>query len=183
MLDIVLDEVATAGIRWPRLRTSSGTPFETLSEDELRTTRHPERRYLTVSFTQLRGLGPVPIVFRPWKCASWSTPSSRRSATPSSPPAALGEASGDSVLGIYGAPAIFADHPLRAIRAVCDQMHRSAQLRPAFIVGMKGFRRALAGYGLATPWSAPWVIPPPAALPPSGTLWISPSVCPSWAAR
>ncbi len=133
VLDIVLDEVTTAESIGRELRTSSGTPFETLSEDELRTTRHPERRYLTVSFTQLRGLGPVtdrlpPMEVRLMVNSFVEEVCDAVFATGCT----VGETSGDSVLGIYGAPRYFADHPLRAIRAVCDQMHRSAQLHSGF---------------------------------------------------
>ncbi|HRJ73674.1 MAG TPA: PAS domain-containing protein, partial [Terrimicrobiaceae bacterium] len=59
VLDIVLDEVTTADSIGREIRDSSGTPFDSLSEDELRTARHPERRYLTISHTQLRGLSQV----------------------------------------------------------------------------------------------------------------------------
>ena len=33
-----------------------------------------------------------------------------------------------TVLGVYGAPRYYADHPLRAILAACDQIERTAQL-------------------------------------------------------
>ena len=36
----------------------------------------------------------------------------------------VGETSRDAVLGIYGAPRYYADHPLRAILAACDQIQK-----------------------------------------------------------
>ena len=40
----------------------------------------------------------------------------------------VGETARDTVLGIYGAPRYYADHPLRAILAACEQIQRTAQL-------------------------------------------------------
>ena len=55
-LDIVLDEIGTAGPVASELREASGTPLDSLTEDELRTIRHPEQRYLSVTYTRLQGL-------------------------------------------------------------------------------------------------------------------------------
>lgn len=133
VLDIVLDEVTTADSIGRELRTSSGTPYESLSEDELRTTRHPERRYLTVSFTQLRGLSQVTDRLAPMEIRLMVNSFVEETCDAVfETGCTVGETSGDSVLGIYGAPRYFADHPLRAIRAACDQMQRSAQLHAGF---------------------------------------------------
>ena len=65
VLDIVLDEVAPANLIGGELSESSGTLLESLSEEELRTLRHPERRYLTATYTQLQGLTQIADRFEP----------------------------------------------------------------------------------------------------------------------
>ena len=129
VLDIVLDPVATQDLAQTPLADSTGTPLESLSEEELRSIRHPERRYLTVTFTQLQALT---------RCADGLTPMEVKLILDSFMEEAseavrqtgctVGETSRDAVLGIYGAPRYFADHPLRAIIAVCDQFQKTSQL-------------------------------------------------------
>lgn len=133
VLDIVLDEVTTADSIGREIRDSSGTPFDSLSEDELRTARHPERRYLTISHTQLRGLSQVTDRLAPMEVRLMVNSFVEEACDAVfAVGCTVGETSGDSVLGIYGAPRYFADHPLRAIRAACDQMHKTAQLHAGF---------------------------------------------------
>jgi serine/threonine protein kinase/class 3 adenylate cyclase len=129
VLDIVLDEVTTAEAIGRELRAASGTPLESLSEDELRTTRHPERRYLTVSHTRLRGITNVAERLAPMEVRLMvNSFVEEASDAVFDAGCTVGETTGDSVLGIYGAPRYFADHPLRAIRAACDQQQRAANL-------------------------------------------------------
>ena len=129
VLDIVLDPVASADFARSPLADSSGTLLESLSEEELRSIRHPERRYLTVTYTRLQALT---------RCAERLTPMEVKLLVDSFMEEAseavrqtgctVGETSRDAVLGIYGAPRYFADHPLRAILAACDQLQRTSQL-------------------------------------------------------
>lgn len=129
VLDIVLDEVSTAESIGRELRAASGTPFDSLSEDELRTTRHPERRYLTVSHTLLRGIAGVADRLAPMEVRLMvNSFVEEASDAILDAGCTVGEISGDSVLGIYGAPRYFADHPMRAIRAACEQMQKAANL-------------------------------------------------------
>jgi len=134
VLDIVLDEVSSAEFVGSDLRYASGTPFESLEEDELRTARLPERRYITTSFTQLRGLSEVSErtsamdVRLMVNCfieeagdAIWESGCT------------VGEIQGGSILGIYGAPRYFADHPLRAIRSTCEQMAKMSRIHGEFL--------------------------------------------------
>ncbi len=134
MLDVVLDEVTSSEVIGRELRSSTGTPFHTLNEEELRTARQPERRYLTVSHTLLRDLSDVSDRLAPMEArlmvnsfveevgdAIWDVGCT------------VGETTGDGVLALYGAPRYYADHPLRAIRAACDQQHRASQLHASFM--------------------------------------------------
>lgn len=134
VLDIVLDEVSSTEFVGSDLRYASGTPFESLEEDELRTARLPERRYITIGHTQLRGLAEVSErssamdVRLMVNCfieeagdAVWESGCT------------VGEIQGGSILGIYGAPRYFADHPLRAIRSACEQMAKMSRIHGEFL--------------------------------------------------
>lgn len=133
VLDIVLDEVTHAETIGRELREFSGTAFESLSEEELRTTRYPERRYLTVARIQLRGLAQYaerlpPMEVRLMVNSFVEEASEAVLATGCT----VGETSYHAVLGIFGAPRHYADHPLRAIQAACDQAQKDAVLHAGF---------------------------------------------------
>lgn len=133
VLDIVLDEVTTADSVGRELKDSSGTPVESLSEEELRTARHPERRYLTISMTRLVGLSKVVDRLAPMESRLMVNAFVEEACDAVfDVGCTVGETTGDSVLGIYGAPRYFADHPFRALRAACEQMSAAAQLRAGF---------------------------------------------------
>ncbi len=134
VLDIVLDEVSSADFVGSDLRYASGTPFESLGEDELRTARLPERRYITISHTQLCGLAElseraaamdvrflVNCFVEEAGDAIWESGCT------------VGEIQGGSLLGIFGAPRYFVDHPLRAIRAACEQMAKMSRIHVEFL--------------------------------------------------
>ncbi|MBN8708557.1 MAG: protein kinase [Verrucomicrobia bacterium] len=134
VLDIVLDEVSGTEFVGSDLRYTSGTPFESLEEDELQTARLPERRYITIGHTQLRGLAevsdrtPAMDVRIMANCfieeagdAIWESGCT------------VGEIQGGAILGIFGAPRYFADHPLRAVRAACEQMAKMSRIHGEFL--------------------------------------------------
>jgi serine/threonine protein kinase/class 3 adenylate cyclase len=128
-LDIILDEIGTPGYATSELRESSGTPLELLSEEELRTVRHPERRYLSVTYTRLRSLPQLALRLDPMEMklivdsfVEEASESVRNSG------GTVGETARDTVLGICGAPRYYSDHPLRAVLAACEQIQRASQL-------------------------------------------------------
>ncbi|HEY5741719.1 MAG TPA: protein kinase, partial [Terrimicrobiaceae bacterium] len=128
-LDIILDETGAPEGRANELRQSSGTPFESLNEDELRTVRHPERRYLSVTYTQLERLAqfagrldPMEVKLIVDSFVEEASEAVRNTGC------TVGEATRDAVLGIYGAPRYYAEHPLRAIIAACEQIQKASQL-------------------------------------------------------
>ncbi len=128
-LDIVLDEIGTPAPCTRELRESSGTPLDSLSEDELRTVRHPERRYLSVTYTRLQGLAqfagrldPMEVKLVVDSFVEEASEAVRHTGC------TVGETARDTVLGIYGAPRYYADHPLRAILAACEQIQKASQM-------------------------------------------------------
>jgi serine/threonine protein kinase/class 3 adenylate cyclase len=129
VLDIVLDEISSPDQAGSELKEWIGMPLDSLSDEELRTVRHPDRRYLTVSYVQLQGLAqfaerlaPMEVKLMMDSFIEEACEAVRETR------GTIGETSRDSVLGIFGAPRYFADHPLRAILAACDQIQRTSQL-------------------------------------------------------
>ena len=129
VLDIVLDEIASSDFAGSELKEAIGTPLDSLSDEELRTVRHPDRRYLTVTYMQLQGLthfadrlAPIEVKLMMDSFVEEACEAVRETRC------TVGETSRDAVLGIFGAPRYFADHPLRAILAACDQIQRTSQL-------------------------------------------------------
>lgn len=133
VLDIVIDEVTTSASVSRDLSYASGVSPDALSEEELRTARLPERRYLTVGFSLLRGVAAlteklpameVRVIVSSFleECAEATLDTG----------CTVGGTSGESVLSIFGAPRYFADHPLRAIRAACAMQRKWAVLHASF---------------------------------------------------
>ena len=133
VLDIVLDEVTTADSVNRDLRHVSGTSVDLLNEEELRTARQPERRFMTVSHVRLNGIAHLAE-----RLAPMETRLMLNSFVEESADAILEtgctyyQSSGEAVVGLFGAPRYFADHALRAVRAACNQIEKSSQLRTGF---------------------------------------------------
>lgn len=133
VLDIVLDEVTTAENIGGELSKASGVPFESLTEEELRTARQPERRYLSVGFTILRDVNAMAERLPPME-ARLIVDSFLEEAVDAilEPGGTVGSTSGNAILGIFGAPRNFLDHPLRAVKAACATMQKSSALHAGF---------------------------------------------------
>lgn len=130
ILDIVMDEVTTMESVSRDLRHVSGTSVDVLNEEELRTARQPERRYLTISRVRMNGISRLAERLAPMEMRLVMNSFVEESAEAIlETGCTYYESSGGSVTGIFGAPRYFADHALRAIRAACSQLEKSAQLR------------------------------------------------------
>jgi len=130
ILDIVMDEVTTMDSVSRDLRHVSGTSVDVLNEEELRTARQPERRYLTVSRVRMNGISRLAERLAPMEMRLVMNSFVEESAEAIlETGCTYYESSGGSVTGIFGAPRYFSDHALRAIRAACSQLEKSAQLR------------------------------------------------------
>lgn len=130
VLDIVLDEVTTMESVSRDLRHVSGTSVDVLNEEELRTARQPERRYLTVSQVRLNGISHLSERLQPMEMRLLLNSFVEEAADAIlETGCTYYQSSGGSVTGIFGAPRYFSDHALRAIQAACNQIEKSAQLR------------------------------------------------------
>lgn len=133
VLDILLDEVTTPAAINRDLASTSGTPLDSLDEHELRTARLPERRYLTVTFSRMEDINLFvesmsPVESRVVVDAFLEeTSDSIRNCG-----CTVASTTGDSVLGIFGAPRHYRDHPLRAVHAACDSLARVGRVHRNF---------------------------------------------------
>lgn len=133
VMDILLDEVTTAESVSRDLRLVSGTSVDLLNEEELRTARTPERRFMTISTARLNGVAHLADRLEPTEIrlmvnsfveeVSDAVLETGCTAYP---------AAGESVVGVFGAPRYFADHALRAVLAACKQIEKTAKLRAGF---------------------------------------------------
>lgn len=133
VLDIVLDEVTTADSVNRDLQAVSGTPVEALNEEELRTARQPERRFMTVSHTRLNEAAHLAERLAPMETRLMLNSFAEEAADAIlETGCTYYQSSADSVIGLFGAPRYFADHALRAVRAACNQVEKSVRLREGF---------------------------------------------------
>ena len=149
VLDIVLDEVTTAEQINDVLAAVSGTDVEELSEEELRTVRHPDLRFLTVCRTRLHAEGRLtgamsPVDHRILTNAFLDEASEALICNGCT----LMPSANAAVAGMAGAPRYHADHSLRILNSAFDQIERVARLREAFC--MEGKEMPPIGCGIAS---------------------------------
>lgn len=133
VLDIVLDEVTTAESVNRDLKHVSGTSVDLLDEDELRTARQPERRFMTVSRSRLTEMAHLAERLPPMETRLMLNSFVEESAECIlETGCTYYQESADKVMGLFGAPRYFADHAVRAVRAACNQIERSTRLRAGF---------------------------------------------------
>lgn len=133
ILDIVLDEVTTLESVHRDLLHVSGTSVEILTEEELRTARQPERRFLTVSHSCLKGISHLAECLPPMEMRLMINAFAEEAVEcVLEAGCTVFPAGGESVAGLFGAPRYFADHALRALRAACNQVARANHMRSVF---------------------------------------------------
>jgi len=132
-LDILLDEVTNAGLIWRTFRGVSRMTDEELTEEELRTLRQPERRFMTVSLTQMRDVAALADRLSPNEARVMINAFIEEAVDAVlDNHSTIGDVSGESVLGMYGAPRAYLDHPLRAIKTACEQLDKLMTLSAGF---------------------------------------------------
>lgn len=133
VLDIVIDEVTTPESVNRHLENVSGTSVDTLTEEELRTSRQPERRWMTVSHSRLNGIAHLAGHLAPMETRLMVNSFVEEAAEAVlETGCGVHHVAGESVVGLYGAPRYFSDHAVRALRAACNQIEKVAQLRSGF---------------------------------------------------
>lgn len=133
MLDVVIQDVTSEAVFRNYAKRYLPAELESLDEEDLWTFRYPEKRYMTVSFTNLRSFNALTEQLSPEELRTTLnnyldeavTCIERNHGT-------LDKIMGDEVMAFYGAPRYLADHALRAIVTACDQMEALKKLRETF---------------------------------------------------
>jgi len=130
VLDITLTDVTDNRRFYEYVKRYLPTGMELPDEDTLSSFRVPERRYMTVAFTDLRGFTSLSESLSPEEvrqtlneyldCVISVIEESE---------AAVDKIVADEVIGLFGAPVYHADHALRAIVCAAQQMRTMRQLR------------------------------------------------------
>jgi len=133
VLDIILDEVTTADSVNRDLQHVSGTSVDVLNEEELRTARQPERRFMTITHSRLNGIAHLAGRLAPMETRLMVNSFVEEAADAvMETGCTVFYATGEAVVGLFGAPRYFADHALRALRAACNQIEKGVELRAGF---------------------------------------------------
>ncbi len=130
VIDVVLRDVTEAQQFKSYVHRYFGLELESLSDEDKRTLSFPERRFITISFTDLRGFT---------KFTEGNNPEEVRNAINAYFDEVIEAAEengafpnqlvGDEVMVLYGAPKHYTDHPMRAIKTACEHIERVTQLR------------------------------------------------------
>ena len=147
-LDIVLDEVTKADQIEEVLAPVSGIPVEDFGEEELRTVRNPDVRFLTACCARLQGGGGLEGALSPMdQRIQTNAFIEEASEALLACGCTLTASRIGTVAGICGAPRYYADHALRSLEAAFAQLERIGLLRQAFHRGEK--EMPPAGCGIA----------------------------------
>lgn len=104
-----------------------------LHEEDLQTFKYPERRFMSVSCTDLRGFTSLSESMNPMDVRTTMNAylESIIHAIDSNY-ATVDKIVGDEVIAIYGAPRYYSDHALRAIKTACEMMVELKALQVSF---------------------------------------------------
>ncbi len=133
VVDVVMRDVTEAQQFKDYVHRYIGLDFDSLSDEDKRSFSFPERRFITISFTDLRGFT---------RFAERNSPEGVRNAINDFFDEVIEAAEengvfpnqliGDEVMVLYGAPRYHRDHALRAIKTACEHVERVAELRAKY---------------------------------------------------
>jgi len=125
MLDVVMQDVTEEQQFRGLVQRYILKDFDNLSEEDLRTFRFPERRFMTIGFTDLRGFTALTESLNPEEVRGMVNAYYEEAIRAvEENDASVIQLIGDSVMAFYGAPRHFKDHALRAIKTACEQIER-----------------------------------------------------------
>src|SRR4029077_7873481 len=103
--------------------------FDTLSDEELRTFKFPERRFMSVSFIDLRGFTQLVEALAPEEVRGMINAYFEEVIrVVEANGATVAQLVGDEVMAFYGAPRYFKDHAFRSIKTACEQVEKVDEL-------------------------------------------------------
>ncbi|MDF1812707.1 MAG: protein kinase, partial [Verrucomicrobiales bacterium] len=133
VVDVVMRDMTEAQQFRSYVQRYFGLDFESLSDEDKRSLSFPERRFITISFTDLRGFT---------RFTESNNPEEVRNAINAYFDEVIEAAEendvfpnqivGDEVMVLYGAPKYHRDHPLRAVKTACEHIERVTRLRAEY---------------------------------------------------
>jgi|GEM_PF-2587375 len=147
MLDVVMQDVTEEQQFRGLVQRYILKDFDNLSEEDLRTFRFPERRFMTISFTDLRGFTALTESLNPEEVRGMVNAYYEETIRAvEENDASVIQLIGDSVMAFYGAPRHFKDHALRAIKTACEQIERVNDLCARY--AQAGKEMSMCGVGI-----------------------------------
>lgn len=134
LIDIVLQDVTNQEVFKSYILRYIPTELRNLTEEDLNTFRYPDRRFMTVSFVDLRSFTELSEKMSPEEVRT--TINNYLEEVMSAVEENHGTVDkiiGDEVMSLFGAPRYYHDHALRAIKTACEQVHRVKLLQQQFL--------------------------------------------------
>ena len=132
-LDLVLVDLSRESKVAELVERYISRDLASLEEEDLRTFSIPERRFMTVSFTDLRGFTKLSEQLPPEEVRTTINAYLEEVIHAiDDNGATVDKIVGDEVMALYGAPRYHHDHALRAVTTACDQLHALQALQKSF---------------------------------------------------
>jgi serine/threonine protein kinase/class 3 adenylate cyclase len=129
MLDVVMEDVTDEHQFRNLVQRYVLKDFDLLSDEELRTFRFPERRFMSVSFTDLRGFTQLVEALAPEEVRGMINAYFEEVIrVVEANGATVAQLVGDELMAFYGAPRYFKDHAFRSIKTACEQVEKVDEL-------------------------------------------------------
>jgi hypothetical protein len=129
MLDVVMEDVTDEHQFRNLVQRYVLKDFDILSDEELRTFRFPERRFMSVSFTDLRGFTQLVEALAPEEVRGMINAYFEEVIrVVEANGATVAQLVGDELMAFYGAPRYFKDHAFRSIKTACEQVEKVDEL-------------------------------------------------------
>ena len=147
--DVVMENITDKQKFREYVQKYIGTDFNALKDEDLTSFRYPERRLMSVSFTNIRGFTKlsetlVPEAVRKMLNGYLQSVISSIENNQGS----LDKIMGDEVMALFGAPRYFRDHALRVLKAAFDQLLQIEAVRQD--LERQGLNLPGCGIGIST---------------------------------
>jgi serine/threonine protein kinase/class 3 adenylate cyclase len=130
VVDFVIQDVTDKNRFRSYVEKYVGRDLASLSEEDLLSFRFPERRFMTVSFSDLRGFTPMTEKMRPEEArAVLNAYLDAAIHAVDANGATVDKIVGDALMVLYGAPRYYRDHAIRALKTCTEQLANIATAR------------------------------------------------------
>ncbi|PCJ61286.1 MAG: hypothetical protein COA79_06815 [Planctomycetota bacterium] len=132
-LDVVMQDISDEQRFKTYVQKYISADLANLTEEDLSTFKYPERRFMTVSFTDLRGFTAMSEALSPEEVRSTMNAYLEEIIHAiDMNKATVDKIVGDEVMALYGAPRHYKDHALRAVKTCCEQIFNVKALQRSF---------------------------------------------------